>query len=181
MGFSGVIGVEPSTAPINAAKPEVRPFLRHQSFCDDDFASSSATLVSCFQVLEHVSAPVSVVSTAFRVLKPKGLFLAVVHNQRALSARILGMKSPIYDIEHLQLFNKASARKLLERAGFEGIRVYPLWNRYPLRYWFRLFPFPDSIKGGLMSFAKSSSIGNVKISCPAGNLVLIGFKGRGGR
>lgn len=176
LGFSGVIGVEPSAAPIGAATPELRELLVHRIFRCDDFIPSSVSLISCFQVLEHVPAPLEIVSAALRILKANGLFLAVVHNQRALSATLLGLKSPIYDIEHLQLFTKETGRRLLESAGFRDVQVYPLWNRYPLQYWMRLFPFPSGIKGSLISFAKRSGLGAIRTSLPAGNIVLLGFK-----
>jgi SAM-dependent methyltransferase len=176
LGFSGVIGVEPSAAPIAAAAPEVRKLLVHRIFRSDDFSPSSVSLISCFQVMEHVPAPLEIASAALRILKANGIFLAVVHNQRALSAMLLGLKSPIYDIEHLQLFTKETGRRLLESAGFRDVQVYPLWNRYPLRYWMRLFPFPSGIKGGLISFAKYSGLGAIRTSLPAGNIVLLGFK-----
>jgi len=126
--------------------------------------------------MEHVPNPLEIASAALRILKPNGLFLTVVHNQRSLSARLLGLKSPIYDIEHLQLFTKETGRRLLESAGFRDVRVYPLWNRYPLQYWMRLFPFPPSIKSGLISFAKYSGLGALQTPLPAGNIVLLGFK-----
>jgi hypothetical protein len=65
---------------------------------------------------------------------------------------------------------------LLEDAGFERVEVYPLWNRYPVRYWMRLFPFPSGLKNRLLSLAEASRVGGIQISMPAGNLVLSGFK-----
>jgi SAM-dependent methyltransferase len=176
LGFSNVIGVEPSAAPIAAAQPGTRAMLAHKPFRAEDFTPGSASVISCFQVLEHLSDPLDIAAAAFRILKPGGLFLAVVHNQRALSAKLLGLKSPIYDIEHLQLFTKESGRRLMECAGFKHVQVYPLWNRYPLQYWMRLFPFPPAIKSILISLAKSSGLGAVRVSLPPGNIVLAGFK-----
>jgi SAM-dependent methyltransferase len=176
LGFSDVIGIEPSAAPIAAAKAEIQKLLLHRLFHAEDFAPNSASVISCFQVLEHTPSPRDIVCAAFRILKPKGLFLAVVHDQRALSARFLGFKSPIYDIEHLQLFTKDTGRKLLESAGFKTIQVDPVSNRYPLQYWMRLFPFPPGIKRGLISLVRASGLGSIRISLPPGNIVLAGFK-----
>jgi SAM-dependent methyltransferase len=176
MGFSGVVGVEPSAAPIAAAGAEIRKLLVHRLFRAEDFMPNSVSVISCCQVLEHVPAPLEIATAAFRILKPKGLFLVVVHNQRALSAKVLGLKSPIYDIEHLQLFTKESGRKLLESAGFRNVQVYPLWNRYPLQYWMRLFPFSPGMKNTLISLAKISGLGAIRISLPPGNIVLAAVK-----
>ena len=68
------------------------------------------------------------------MLKPGGALFLIGHNRRAFSAKVLGRKSPIFDIEHLQLFSPVSVRHLLERAGFSRVEVRPVFNRYPLRY-----------------------------------------------
>lgn len=176
LGFSHVIGVEPSAAPIAAAQPGTRAMLAHKPFRADDFEQDSVSVISCFQVLEHLSDPLDIAASALGILKPGGLFLAVVHNQRALSARALKLKSPIYDIEHLQLFTRDSAAKLLVKAGFRDVQVRPVWNRYPLQYWMRLFPFPPGIKHSLISIAKASGLGGVQVSLPPGNIAVTGFK-----
>jgi SAM-dependent methyltransferase len=174
--FSHVIGVEPSTAPIEAARPEIRPHIVHDLFRASDFTPSSFSLVTCFQVMEHFWDPMEITRQACTLLKPGGLFLSVVHNLEALSAKMLGTKSPIFDVEHLQLFDKNSGRQMLERAGLTSIRTYTFWNRYPLQYWMRLFPIPPAVKGPAISTATAIGLGALQISLPAGNLVLAGFK-----
>ena len=176
LGFTDVSGVEPSEAPIAAAREDVKPLLRRGLFAAKDFSAGSFSLVTSFQTLEHVDDPLGVCRDAFSLLKEGGAAVFVCHNRRALSARILGFKSPIFDIEHLQLFSPASAWFLLERAGFTDIRVRPIWNRYPLHYWLRLLPLPPSWKEPLMAAAKASGFGHWTIALPAGNLAAIGFK-----
>lgn len=176
LGFSAVTGIEPSAAPIAAANPEIKKLLINRIFQAKDFAANSVSLITCFQVLEHLSNPQETVSAALDVLKPKGLFVAVAHNRHAFSARILGLKSPIYDVEHLQLFARKTGRRLLERAGFRGVRVFAIWNFYPVQYWMRLFPFSPRLKPGMSWFLKWSGLGTVRVSLPAGNIVLAGFK-----
>ena len=101
----------------------------------------------------------------------------VCHDRRALSARALGRKSPIFDIEHLQLFSPRSLRYLLEHTGYVRVEVKPIFNRYPLRYWTKLFPLPAPIKKPLLGAFGSTRLGSVPVSLPAGNLVAVGYKG----
>jgi hypothetical protein len=115
---------------------------------------------------------------AFALLKPGGAAFFIVHNRRSVSAKILGLKSPIFDIEHLQLFSPNSARNLLEPCGFEGVRTSVVVNRYPLRYWLRLFPFPSVIKRRMLAKLAKSGIGSLPIAAPVGNLAVVGFKPR---
>ncbi len=176
LGFTRVAGVEPSQAPIASARANVKPLLRRESFSAENFEAGSFSLVTSFQTLEHVDDPLGACRDAHRLLKEGGCALFVCHNRRALSARLLGFRSPIFDIAHLQLFSPASARALLERAGFSGVEVRPIWNRYPLHYWMRLFPLPPSWKERLISWAKASGFGFWPIALPAGNLAAAGFK-----
>ncbi len=176
LGFRNVAGVEPSTAPVQAAKPEIRPLIRQELFRPELFLPRTYSLVSCFQTMEHVWDPLATARGAFELLKPGGAFLIVVHNRAALSAKVLGLKSPIFDIEHLQLFSRHSVRQLFERAGFSRISVDPLWNRYPLHYWMKLFPMPGPFKPRVLAMLKKSPVGHMAVSVPAGNLVAIGFR-----
>jgi hypothetical protein len=126
--------------------------------------------------MEHLWDPLGIARAVLPLLKGGGAFSIVVHNRYALSARILGFKSPIFDVEHLQLFSPKTACGLLERAGYKHVQVGLLWNRYPLYYWIKLLPLPDRIKGALLSLAHTSRIGKTLVSLPAGNLVCTGFK-----
>jgi SAM-dependent methyltransferase len=175
LGFRNVAGVEPSVAPYQAAKPENRKMIRLGLFDPADFEVGKLSLATCFQTMEHVPDPLGIAAGVRPLLKPGGAFVIVVHNRNALSAKILGFKSPIFDIEHLQLFNPETARSLFERAGYRNIRVSALYNRYPLSYWLKLLPFPEGIKSGFLRTIEISGLGRVPISLPAGNLVCVGY------
>jgi SAM-dependent methyltransferase len=175
-GFDEVMGVEPSKAPIAAALKEILPLIREGIFCTDDFAPESFSLITCFQTLEHLYDPLAMVRGVRRLLKPGGAAFFICHNRRSISARLLGTKSPIFDIEHLQLFSPESARYLLEQNGFTAVSVRSVVNSYPLRYWLRLAPLSQTVKLSLISAIDRIGAGNLKISVPAGNIAVIGFK-----
>lgn len=176
LGFRDIIGLEPSSAPIAAAEPAVRDCLKQEMFLPGRFAGNSFSLVTCFQTIEHVSQPKELCQEAARILKPGGALCLVGHNRRSLSCRILGRKSPIFDVEHLQLFSPDSLRRLLTEAGLVDITVRPFFNRYPLAYWTRLFPFPRVIKNLLIQGLNVTGIGRIPVPLPAGNLVAWGFR-----
>jgi SAM-dependent methyltransferase len=145
-------------------------------FCQGDFAPTSFSLICCFQTLEHVLDPLAIIRAAYGLLKPGGAFIAVIHNRKALSSKVFGMKSPIFDIEHLQLFCPSTGRRLLDQAGFRHVRVTTLWNRYPIHCWLRLMPLAKSVKGPLSSLLQQSVFGTIPLSVPAGNITSMGFK-----
>lgn len=175
-GFSGVVGVEPSKAPIAAASESIRHLIREGIFEPTQFTPESFALVTCFQTIEHLWNPMEAVTGMVSLLKPGGALYLVCHNRRAFSARILGDKSPIFDLEHLQLFSPKSAGELMRRAGLVDVEVRAIWNRYPLHYWLKLVPLARRRKERLLSLLKSSALGNLPLPLPAGNLAVIGYK-----
>lgn len=175
-GFTGVAGIEPSKAPIAAASSKVKHLIREEIFQGDNFPAESMSLINCFQTLEHLPDPLAMGKSAYAMLKKGGAVFFVCHNRRAASARILGLKSPIFDIEHLQLFSPKSARSLLERCGFTDIAVHPIINRYPLHYWLKLFPLPNQVKTYLLALLQNYPLGRLPIPFPVGNLAIIGYK-----
>ena len=175
-GFEGVVGVEPSRAPIATARNDISPLIREGVFRTEDFAPDSFSLITCFQTLEHLYEPLEMMRGVWRLLKPGGAAFFICHNRRSFSTRLLGTKSPIFDIEHLQLFSPASARYLLEQNGFTAVVVKPVVNRYPLRYWMRMGPLPQAIKLSFISAMDRIGAGGLHLSAPVGNIAVIGFK-----
>jgi SAM-dependent methyltransferase len=175
-GFEDVVGVEPSAAPVAAAPPALRARIRHAPFRSEDFAAETLRLVTCFQTIEHVYDPLALCGDAFRLLKRGGAFFVVCHNRRALLARAMGLKSPIFDVEHLQLFSPASIRAVLTRAGFSRVDVRPIVNRYPINYWARLFPIPAAIKARTLDLLRRSGLGKLQLAAPVGNLAAVAYK-----
>ncbi len=176
IGFSNVTGLEPSSAPIAAAAENVQACLRKEMFAPGLFPPAQFSLVTCFQTIEHVSSPAQLCHQAVRLLKPGGALCLVAHNRRAISCRLLGRRSPIFDIEHLQLFSPMSLQHLFAEAGLRSIVVKPLYNRYPISYWTRLFPFPSAIKTALLWSLRASHAGQIPLLLPAGNLLAYGFR-----
>lgn len=176
LGFSPVTGVEPSAAAIAAADPSVRSMIEHAPFDAADFGSETFGIFCSFQTLEHVAHPKALVEGAFKLLCGGGLIALVAHDHTAWLNRMLGKRSPIIDIEHLQLFHPRSLHTLLANAGFEKICVEPLRNRYPARYWMRLLPLPETAKRTLISSADAMGLGKLSIAARVGNLLIVGWK-----
>ena len=173
LGFSDVVGFEPSPAARQAAPERLRPLIREDAFEPGALAAGTFSLVTCFQTIEHVPDPLGLCRDAGGLLKDGGALVLACHDRRAWSARLLGAKSPIFDIEHLQLFDRHTLRKLLEQAGFEHVVVHTLVNRYPLRYWARLAGIPDRVVRLLGAAA------SLPVPLPAGNLWAVGYRPRG--
>ena len=174
--FTQIVGVEPSSAPIAAATPLVRHLIRQDTFHEGLAERGSLSLVTCFQTIEHVPDPLGLCRQAAGMLRPGGALLLVAHNRVSISARVLGRRSPIFDVEHLQLFSPRSARNLLRTAGYRGVRSWPIVNRYAVDYWVRLLPLPRRFKAATLVVLGRTRLGSIPIPLPAGNMAVVGFR-----
>lgn len=175
-GFSTLVGVEPSAAAIAAAPAERRAWLREGIFREEDFAPASFDLICCFMTMEHVRDPQVTAAAALRLLKPGGAFVTVTHDYKSLVNRVLGEKSPIIDIEHMQIFSAASIQTLLRRTGLTGVSAKPFNNRYAVRYWLRLAPLPTGLKAGVTDILRVTGLERLKLSANVGNTMAVGYR-----
>jgi SAM-dependent methyltransferase len=176
LGFREPIGIEPSAAAIAAAEPDARSRIRKGVFSGAEFPPGSVSLVCCFQTLEHVSEPRVLVEAAFRMLEPGGLIALVTHDYTAPINRILGRRSPIIDIEHVQLFCPAALRYLIAAAGYRLRDVVAIRNVYPLSYWLSLLPLPPGLKRGVLAMARMAHLAQRHVRFDVGNLLTVACK-----
>ena len=176
VGFRYLCGVEPSTAAIEAAPPNRRAWIREGIFNGADFDGESFDLVCCFMTMEHVSDPRYVAEAVHSLLRPGGAFVTVTHDYRSLVNRLLGKRSPIIDIEHMQLFSEKSMRELMQRTGYAEVSSRAFSNRYSVQYWLRLMPLPGILKRAATSVTRTLRLGGKKITIHVGNMIAYGFK-----
>jgi SAM-dependent methyltransferase len=175
-GFSKLVGVEPSSAAIAAAPTYRRAWIQEGMFDEKNFAPESFDLICCFMTMEHVRDPNIIAHAAHRLLRAGGAFVTVTHDYRSPVNRLLGKRSPIIDIEHMQLFSNRSVRHLFESAGYSDVTVKAFVNTYALRYWMRLAPLPRGMKSAVSSLMASIGLDNVKVGINVGNLITAGYK-----
>jgi SAM-dependent methyltransferase len=174
-GFEQAIGVEPSAAAIAAAPAHRQPWIREAMFDPKDYAPASFDLICCFMTMEHVRDPLPLAQAAAQLLRPGGAFVTVTHDWQAGVNRLLGKRSPIIDIEHLQLFSRSSLKRMFAEAGYADFGARPFANRYALRYWARLAPLPGLLKTPVNAVL-ATGLGSVKLSFNVGNLIAHGFR-----
>jgi SAM-dependent methyltransferase len=175
-GFTELVGVEPSSAAIAAAPRHRRAWIREGVFEEQNFAPESFDLICCFMTMEHVLDPRVVSVAAFRLLRPGGAFVTVTHDYRGRVNRLLGRRSPIIDIEHMQLFSERSIRTLFETTGYRDVRVERFVNRYSFHYWWRLAPVPGAVKRAGATLAGVVHLDGVKLGLNVGNRMSTGVK-----
>ena len=171
--WTGVHGVEPSGDAIAKAAPAIAPLIVQDVMRAGLFDDGSLSLVTLFQVLDHMPDPAGLLRDCHRLLRPGGLILALNHNVTAWSARLLGERSPIIDVEHTFLYSPATMRRLFSAAGFDVLSVSPVRNTYSLAYLTQLVPLPQALKQSLIPRLRATALGRHQLTVPLGNLRLI--------
>lgn len=175
-GFLKVIGIEPSTSAIESALPTVKTLIRQGLFSEELINDVTPDFIFTAMTMEHVEDPLSLMKIIEDKLSLGGVVAVVVHNRRALLNRILGKRSPIIDIEHLQLFSPKSLEKLFTEAGLELMKIRSFSNTYPLHYWVRLLPLPSIIKHMINRALYLLKLAHISITMPVGNMLGIARK-----
>lgn len=171
-GWTAVWGVEPSGDAIANASDAVRPHIKKAMMGPGLFEPGSLSAITLFQVLDHIPDPVPLLEECRRALRPGGVILAWNHNIEAVSARVMGERSPIVDVEHTYLYSPDTMRQLFTRAGFVEPDVQSVRNRYSISYFVHLVPIPRSIKQRLLNRLQGTRFGARELRLPLGNLCL---------
>ena len=104
----------PTKAAIDRAREDIRPNIVNDILRPGLFPPETFDAVCLFQTFDHISDPGSLLDECRRLLKPGGLMLCFNHNIAAASARLLGERSPIIDIEHTFLQSQDHLEALRE-------------------------------------------------------------------
>ncbi|OHA87542.1 MAG: hypothetical protein A3A96_01045 [Candidatus Zambryskibacteria bacterium RIFCSPLOWO2_01_FULL_39_39] len=176
-GYKKVFGVEPSSEAIAKASVNIKASIKQGMFDKNMFPPNSFDVICMFQTLDHFLDPSKVLSDALILLKPGGVLIAINHNLKSLSARILGEKSPIIDIEHTYLYDKNTIRKLFEKCNYEVLKVFYPKSRHSLGYLFSLLPLrPLFVKSALHRFLDWTRLSKIPLFVQIGNLGIIARK-----
>jgi SAM-dependent methyltransferase len=163
------LGIEPSIKAI-AKNQDNRVNIRNIAV-EDLSTDEKFDLVTCFQTIEHLNNPREFIHNIKKFINPGGYFAVSCHNRMSLVNKILAEKSPIFDVEHLQVFTHLGIEKLFSGLDFEIMYSRKYKNKYPLSYWLKIAPISEWIKDYVEIRKKFFSLG---ISINVGNHLIIG-------
>lgn len=175
-GYFKVLGVEPSKQAVEEADPRIRNCIINNVMRPGLFESNSFDTICCFQVLDHIPDPRAFLQECYKILSPGGFILCLNHNVESVSAKILGERSPIIDIEHIYLFSPRTATILLKACGFSVCKVETVFNIYSLRYLIHLLPIGIRFKSLVNNIIELSKLTQFTLKLPLGNLFIIAQK-----
>ncbi|MDH7480985.1 MAG: class I SAM-dependent methyltransferase [Armatimonadota bacterium] len=91
-----------------------------------DLPGEHFDVITMWGVLEHLYSPTKALKEIYRMLKPGGLFVALVPNINSTQARIFGPRWQLLDVpRHLYHFSESTLKRMAREAGFA-----PAWTRY---------------------------------------------------
>ena len=175
-GYNEVRGVEPSTAAVASADPSVRPNIVSDVMRPGLFPEHSFDAVCLFQTFDHLPDPGAVLDASMQALQPGGLLLCLNHNVQAMSARLLGERSPIIDVEHTYLYSPETMARIFSMHGYRIVEQGRVYNTTSLPYLIHLLPLPNRAKRTLTRAVRAARLDRVRLRLPLGNLYLIAEK-----
>jgi SAM-dependent methyltransferase len=176
IGVSNVYGVEPSLKMANEVPRKFRKDIKVNIFKPNLFPKNYFDVACCFHTLDHVVDPNEFIGVTWDILLPGGYALFVVHNTDSLFAKIFGEKWPIFDIEHIYIFNNNTLNSLFLKHKFKNIKTFNVNNVYPLSYYAKMSPFSMNTKNVLRNIISRFRLSNLKIPLPSGNIGIIAQK-----
>ena len=165
-----VLGIEPSSVAISYNTDSAVTILN--TSIELFQTSEKFDLITCFQTIEHLKSPDLFLENIKKHLQNNGFIAITCHNRNSFVNKILKEKSPIFDIEHLQIFTKKGIRNLFEKNGFEILKLDSYRNNYPLSYWIKVSPLQKGIKKLLLR----SNLAKIKLPINVGNIYMLGRK-----
>jgi SAM-dependent methyltransferase len=175
-GFQLVAGVEPSTEAIMASRADIKPHMIASMMKSGVLPQNSFEVGTMFHTLDHLTDPVSTLSYCLTALKPGGVFIVAVHNERSWSARLMGERSPIIDVEHTHLYTRKSGEALFQKIGFIDVKSGAYKNHYSLAYILHLIPISRALRKKVLESFIGNFLSKVKVVVPLGNMWIAGTK-----
>jgi 2-polyprenyl-3-methyl-5-hydroxy-6-metoxy-1,4-benzoquinol methylase len=94
------------------------------SIFDVALPSETFDLVTMFDVIEHLEAPIEALRICYRILKSGGALALSTPNLRGLGCRLLGARAfAVWPDEHIIYFGPASMKRALQLADFAEIEI----------------------------------------------------------
>jgi 2-polyprenyl-3-methyl-5-hydroxy-6-metoxy-1,4-benzoquinol methylase len=91
---------------------------------DVELPSETFDLVTMFDVIEHLEAPIEALRICYRILKPGGALALSTPNLCGLGCRLLGARAfAVWPDEHIFYFGPASMKRALHLADFTDIEI----------------------------------------------------------
>lgn len=173
MGYKNVYGIEPGKKAVDKADEKIKKNIAVDILKPNIFKSKKFKLIFFFQTIDHISNPNDFLNRCYKIMDREGYILAFNHNVESFSAKLMGEKSPIIDIEHTYLYSPETIKLLFEKHNLMPVKVYSPADTISVKHLIWLLPLPAFIKKIILL---NKWLENINIKLQLGNLCIIAKK-----
>jgi hypothetical protein len=140
----------------------------HELFNFSKVPDHSAGGVVMIHVLDHLLDPAATLKELHAKMRKDAILLIVTHDEGSLLPKIVGRNWPAYCLQHPQIYNKSTIRKLLEICDFKVLEQTKTVNHFPIAF------LAKHLLWGLgIRVDKVPSFGNAVVGLKLGNIMTL--------
>jgi len=167
------VGIEPSHWSVEIAR-QAGIELIEGTLVSSGLPDNYFDVVTLWDVIEHLSDPMTELKHVFRVLKPGGWVVIHTMNIESVFARLMGSKWPWLMEMHLYYFSARTLRCLLETIHFQWKISQPQGRYLRLGYLVsRLKPFSYNLMTMLDKLIKTVHLDSMPVAINLGDLITV--------
>jgi len=106
----------------------------HDMFGFSQVPDGAASVAVMVHVMDHLLDPVSTLRELRGKLAPGGNVMLVTHDEASLLRRVIGWKWPAFCLQHPEIYNLKTMRRLFEAAGYEVVKQTRTVNYFPISF-----------------------------------------------
>jgi SAM-dependent methyltransferase len=175
-GIKKFKGVEPSKEAYSVTDNIIKPHIINDFLDNNLFENNSFDVACSFQTFDHVLEPNDFLQKIYKYIKPGGYFLQVHHNVNSLLPTLLGAKASTFDVEHIHLWSPKTMKLILEKNGFEIIKIKNITTGYLFGHALERLPLFPFLKKYLIKLTKWLKLNKLIIRFPVENMVIVSRK-----
>jgi hypothetical protein len=130
-----------------------------------DGVAGAAVMV---HVLDHLLDPVATLRELRKKLTADGHLMIVTHDESSLLRKIFSKRWPAFCLQHPEIYDPRSMRRLLDSAGFDVVTVRKTVNVFPVQFLLRNLLWALGWK-----VANVPSFGGMTVGLKLGNMITI--------
>jgi Methyltransferase domain len=140
----------------------------HDMFGFSQVPDGAASVAVMVHVMDHLLDPVSTLRELKGKLAPRGNVMLVTHDEASLLRRVIGWKWPAFCLQHPEIYNLKTMRKLFEAAGYEVVKQAKTVNYFPVSFLLKQLLWALGLRIDAVP-----SFGQIAIGLKLGNMLTI--------
>jgi hypothetical protein len=140
----------------------------HGMFGFSQVPDKSAGTAVMIHVLDHLLDPVATLRELREKLLPNARLAIVTHDESSLLRRVFGKRWPAFCLQHPEIYNPKSIRRLLDTAGYDVVQLKKTVNYFPAQFLLRHLLWAVGLK-----VKRVPTFGGLTLGLKLGNMITI--------